>query len=278
MDEAVAEPDKPPQGWFVDPFGHHEQRWFSQGRATALVRDGRTETQDPPPDRPIDGPLVRATPTAPQARPSDDTLRAGDRPGDPPAGLTGQYDFFGNPVDGQVGMSPALPMSGMAGSLAINPMDLARSPTTPRRLLRARWIALGGAVVWTALVCLELFAASTTVTGADGHARTESVYSAHPSAVLSFVLLVIACDAVVGWDFIRRVRAHSERWGVAGCVCAGLLGVLGVLSLATVGLSLVLLAFLLFVVSRPIRRPRPIIGERVVPQAAPPAVPPHDAR
>jgi hypothetical protein len=263
MDEASAEPDKPPQGWFVDPFGAHEQRWISQGRPTALVRDGRVEAQDPPPDRPMHGPLVPAGPAGAPTRPSGDRVRAhGPRlvdPGD-------RSGFSGNPTGGSVGMTTDRPTD---GARAIDPTDRARTPTTPRRLLRLRWITLGGAVVWTALVCLELFAASTTVATSGGHRRAESVYTAHPAGVLSFVVLLIACDAVVAGDFVRRVRAHSERWGVAGCVCACLLGVLGVLSLATVGLSLVLLAFLLFVVARPLRRPRPIIGERVLPAAAP---------
>lgn len=36
-------------GWMVDPFALHDARWFSAGTATALVRDGETESQDPPP-------------------------------------------------------------------------------------------------------------------------------------------------------------------------------------------------------------------------------------
>jgi hypothetical protein len=41
------------EGWYVDPFGRHEARWISGGTPTALVRDGGSETQDPPPDAPI---------------------------------------------------------------------------------------------------------------------------------------------------------------------------------------------------------------------------------
>jgi hypothetical protein len=47
----VAE-QKLPQGWFHDPYGIHQDRYFSAGRATKLVRDGRRESYDPPPDRP----------------------------------------------------------------------------------------------------------------------------------------------------------------------------------------------------------------------------------
>lgn len=38
------------QNWCIDPFGSHEERWFSRGMPTALVRDHCVEAQDPPPD------------------------------------------------------------------------------------------------------------------------------------------------------------------------------------------------------------------------------------
>jgi hypothetical protein len=38
-----------PQGWFRDPFGAHEARYFSDGSPTRLVRDGETESYDEPP-------------------------------------------------------------------------------------------------------------------------------------------------------------------------------------------------------------------------------------
>jgi hypothetical protein len=45
------------EGWYLDPFGRHEQRWFSDGRPTALVRDGNADAQDTPPADAWDGPL-----------------------------------------------------------------------------------------------------------------------------------------------------------------------------------------------------------------------------
>ncbi len=38
------------EGWFTDPFGRHEARWFSQGTPTKLVRDHEVESYDDPPD------------------------------------------------------------------------------------------------------------------------------------------------------------------------------------------------------------------------------------
>ena len=40
------------QGWSEDPFGLHEARYFSAGRPTKLVRDGRIESYDEPPSGP----------------------------------------------------------------------------------------------------------------------------------------------------------------------------------------------------------------------------------
>jgi hypothetical protein len=35
------------EGWFEDPSSRHELRWFSQGRPTDLVRDGKQDWRDP---------------------------------------------------------------------------------------------------------------------------------------------------------------------------------------------------------------------------------------
>jgi hypothetical protein len=39
-----------PQGWYRDPYGCHEDRWFSGGAPTSLVRDQGTESYDKPPE------------------------------------------------------------------------------------------------------------------------------------------------------------------------------------------------------------------------------------
>ena len=50
------------EGWYLDPFGRHEQRWFSAGKPTALVRDGRQHGHDDPPTEEYAGPLTQADP------------------------------------------------------------------------------------------------------------------------------------------------------------------------------------------------------------------------
>lgn len=63
------------EGWYQDPYGIHEARWFSDGTPTKLVRDGTTESSDPAPDHPPDHPPVPLP--EPDAGPSD-LLRADD--------------------------------------------------------------------------------------------------------------------------------------------------------------------------------------------------------
>jgi hypothetical protein len=45
------------EGWFPDPTGRHEARWFSMGTPTPLVRDGAIEARDP----------IRVQPQPPEA-------------------------------------------------------------------------------------------------------------------------------------------------------------------------------------------------------------------
>jgi hypothetical protein len=54
------------EGWFQDPWSRHEARWFSEGRATSLVRDGRQEGSEAPPESP---PLIeKPAPAGPPPR------------------------------------------------------------------------------------------------------------------------------------------------------------------------------------------------------------------
>jgi hypothetical protein len=46
------------EGWYRDPYGRHEARWYSVGTPTDLVRDGANESQDAPPEDVEPGPLI----------------------------------------------------------------------------------------------------------------------------------------------------------------------------------------------------------------------------
>ena len=256
METGATDPAELPQGWFVDPCAVHEQRWLSQGSPTALARDGRAEAQDPPPDRPMPGPSKRATPT-PRTGPAGADLKRAD-PRDRGIAADGQFDFLGNSAPpGMVGMPTTAPqvMSGM-------PMVTIRTdgaPLTPKPIVRSRWVALGFAGVWTLILTGLLCTATTTSGAANGHSHAQSVRSADPGGVAAFVAML----AVAGLGFVRRLRARSEAPSRPGYVFAGILGVLGLLSVATIGLASMILGTALDVVARPLIRPRPLPGERV---------------
>jgi hypothetical protein len=71
--------DHPAEGWYHDPYHRHADRWYSSGEPTSLVRDGRLESRDEPPDRVADGPLIpaAASPLANPVNPVGATRRRG---------------------------------------------------------------------------------------------------------------------------------------------------------------------------------------------------------
>ena len=73
------------QGWCADPFHLHEERYFSSGRPTKLVRDGKVESYEDPPSDTYEVPDDEEE--------SGSTATGGYRPGGAPprAGVTGQY-------------------------------------------------------------------------------------------------------------------------------------------------------------------------------------------
>lgn len=87
----------PAQGWYLDPYGLHQDRYFSQGQPTKLVRDGELERFDLPPAGPLpEGELVSAERPGRGAGDGSDLLRV-DRP-------SGQYDH-GEAITEAFGMS-----------------------------------------------------------------------------------------------------------------------------------------------------------------------------
>jgi hypothetical protein len=68
------------EGWYKDPYLIHEDRWFSVGTPTALVRDAGVEHNDPPPSQDApSGPLVESDPQGVSSGP-DDVRRVDDSP------------------------------------------------------------------------------------------------------------------------------------------------------------------------------------------------------
>jgi hypothetical protein len=74
------------QGWYRDPFKSHEDRWFSDGRPTALVRDGGLESESLPPAQEWSGPLTTVTAFEPSNADDLKTVSSRAAPGDPQRG------------------------------------------------------------------------------------------------------------------------------------------------------------------------------------------------
>lgn len=88
------------EGWYVDPYGTHDARWFSDGAPTALVRDDGVESRDPPPSAPYPG---RLEPIAAMAPSGPDDLRRADSsegPFDPDAEADAAWGSFGETTGG----------------------------------------------------------------------------------------------------------------------------------------------------------------------------------
>lgn len=83
------------EGWYIDPFGVHEARWFSDGSPTSLVRDGAAESSDEPPSDTFSGELTRL---AGRQAVNGEDLRRSDSdaaPYDPSAGPLAAFDMMG---------------------------------------------------------------------------------------------------------------------------------------------------------------------------------------
>jgi len=66
------------EGWYHDPYGLHEERWYSNGAPTALVRDAKVESKDPPPAGPPPADTLVRSAGDPSLGSSDDMRRADD--------------------------------------------------------------------------------------------------------------------------------------------------------------------------------------------------------
>jgi hypothetical protein len=165
------------QGWHADPFGLHEMRYFSVGRPTKLVRDGRIEAYDEPPkeEAASSSATVSATADGVEAAAAVDVAAAVDAVEDA-ADLAGATRVLAP------GTGPSAPRVGSAAARSV--MATAHSDTavlsadTVRNLSRSdgvlvspkkrRWpeyaaVAVGAAVAVLVFVALEGGSASPGV-------------------------------------------------------------------------------------------------------------------
>jgi hypothetical protein len=66
------------QGWYEDPYRIRQDRWFSGGQPSSLVRDAGIESKDPPPATVYAGELTPSS-IAGGAVNGSDLQRVGDR-------------------------------------------------------------------------------------------------------------------------------------------------------------------------------------------------------
>jgi len=64
------------EGWYLDPYGLHEERWYSNGTATSLVRDAHVESHDPPPEQPPPNSTLVRKAADPNSQDAGDLRRA----------------------------------------------------------------------------------------------------------------------------------------------------------------------------------------------------------
>jgi len=72
------------EGWYRDPYELHEDRWFSDGQPTKLVRDDGQESYDEPPDRPVPVTDLVRVPEDDEATSGSDLRRADEASNEPP--------------------------------------------------------------------------------------------------------------------------------------------------------------------------------------------------
>ena len=80
------------EGWYTDPCGSHEARWFSDGSPTSLVRDAGSTATDPMPDTPLVREPLLIDPRPSEAK--DDLRRADEPPDDPDAVVDAVWTYF----------------------------------------------------------------------------------------------------------------------------------------------------------------------------------------
>jgi hypothetical protein len=153
--------DRQLQGWCADPFGLHQARYFSAGRATKLVRDGGVESYDEPPSQ-LYGVNEAAGP-APVAAVPPTWITGGTLP--PPAVAAGPYprDAGRYPRD--------------AGPYPRDPESAAELQEKRRTRVFASLGAIGviGVTAIAALILIQESPATTTAGPAQGTSLTAFV-------------------------------------------------------------------------------------------------------
>jgi hypothetical protein len=128
------------QGWSADPFQLHEERYFSAGRPTKLVRDGKVESYEDPPSHTYEVPEDEAE--AEESVPVPAAAAGGYAPGGYPPG---RYPAGGYAAGGYAGGAP--PRAGAPGQYPYGPAAQQVRAQAARRRSHALLIVAATAIV-----------------------------------------------------------------------------------------------------------------------------------
>ncbi|HXW88740.1 MAG TPA: hypothetical protein VEJ42_10825 [Streptosporangiaceae bacterium] len=164
------------QGWSADPFGLHEERYFSAGRATKLVRDGKVESYEDPPADTYDAPddeaeadeADEAERSAPVPRAAPGRRPAGGAP--PRAGASGQY-ARGTGAAPRQRPAGAAPRPGASGQYA---RGTGAAPGAPKRPVGRLLAAAALVIAITVVASIELVKQESPATSTPNQAPTSS--------------------------------------------------------------------------------------------------------
>jgi len=165
------------QGWSADPFGLHEERYFSAGRATKLVRDGKVESYEDPPSDTYDGPddeaeaeeAEEAETSAPVPRAAPGRRPAGGAP--PRAYATGQYARGTGAAPRQRPADAAPPRADASGQYG---RGTGAAPAGPKRPVGRLLAAAALVIAITVVASIELVKQESPPAGTPDQAPTGS--------------------------------------------------------------------------------------------------------
>jgi hypothetical protein len=202
------------RGWHPDPFGRHEQRYFSRGDPTYLVRDGGVESQDEP-----TGASAAASPT----------LRREEASTAPPSSEHGNESL--RQLDGTITWSqPATAPVSSSGSDVVAAPTENLSLTSPRhRSVASRTVLVTGAAAILGVGLGATYAAAHIFPHSAGRAIGTTIAYVIAIPILLILFLVFAGGSAMRTDKLAKKtcplcghRGFIPARSLGGIVIAGI--------------------------------------------------------
>ena len=203
------------EGWYTDPWGHHDARWISEGVPTKLVRDGALESYDDPPDAPPSQAWVSVEPP-PGSLNAADTLRADDLEAEPMSSLA-DLNRRENSAALTARAHPWFVARDWVPSYREAPSPRAGPPTTLRRAA-----LIAGGVVAGGVILLSTYLWVVQVIG-----LLRPPPPIWGGAVIAAIFALVApAGTYLTWRSDRRAKVPPTRRLLRAGQVGGLLGVL----------------------------------------------------